>query len=116
MPADLARSHIFSPVEAYLGLESDNPTGYEALRIEPIAANLEGSLMIITGTADANTPFSHALSIMDAFIDAERPVWMVVMPGRNHHFMRENDSRRSLYWLQSIAAFFTEHFAADSRP
>ena len=115
-PADLARSHIFSPVEAYLGLESDNPTGYEALRIEPIAANLEGSLMIITGTADANTPFSHALSIMDAFIDAERPVWMVVMPGRNHHFMRENDSRRSLYWLQSIAAFFTEHFAADSRP
>ena len=110
-PADLARSHVFTPVEAYLGLKADNPQGYEAVRIEPIAHKLDGPLLIITGTADANTPFGHALGLMEAFIQAERPVRMVVMPGRNHHFMRENDRERSSYWLHSIAAYFADHFA-----
>ena len=110
-PADLARSHVFSPVEAYLGLKADNPQGYDAARIEPIAHKLDGPLLIITGTDDANTPFGHALGLMDAFIQAERPVRMVVMPGRNHHFMRENDRHRSGYWLHSIAAYFADHFA-----
>jgi len=100
-PGDLVRSHIFSPTEAYLGLKEENPDGYEAARLD----NLVGKL---------NTPFSHTLNIMDAFIESKRPVRMVVMPGRNHHFMREEDNERSGYWIHSIAAFFADHLVGNT--
>ena len=114
-PADIARSHIFSPVEAYMGLMADNPKGYEAARLEPLAGKLQGRLLIVSGTADVNTPFAHALGLMDAFIAAKRPVHMVAMPGRNHHFKRAGDSRRDSYWLQSALTYFADHLASGGK-
>lgn len=109
-PAIMERAHVFTPVEAFMGLPGDNPEGYAALSFAPQADQLSGPLLILTGASDANTPLGHALEYMEIFLNVDKPVRMVVMPGRNHHFMTRDDVGRSPYWILSIREFFDDVF------
>ncbi|RMB04958.1 S9 family peptidase [Eilatimonas milleporae] len=113
-PAMLSRAHIFAPVEAFMRLPRDNPEGYRLTSLDPLADRLAGPLLIMTGTWDVNTPFAHALAFSEMFTAARKPVRMIVMPERNHHFMRRGETVRDIAWTLAIRDFFREAFHIQS--
>lgn len=113
-PVEMGPEIRQSGPESYLGLYADNPEAYQKARNGPLASRLQGELRIIIGTDDMNTPLSHSLKLADAFVRAERPFEMVVMPGYNHMFTSRERREVSRYWLNAITAYFDEHLRPES--
>lgn len=73
-----------SPIEPYMGLPQDNPTGYQQGSNPRLAANLKGKLLIHIGTSDVNVTFNHTMRMADALIKAGKFFDLLVMPGETH--------------------------------
>jgi dipeptidyl-peptidase 4 len=71
-------------VSPYLGPPEENPAAYEAADNTALADRLVGNLLIITRTADINTPFAITMRLMDAFVSAGRSIDLLVLPGAAH--------------------------------
>jgi dipeptidyl-peptidase 4 len=59
--------------ERYLGLPGERQGAYERASLLTHAGNLEGSLLLIHGTADDNVYFFHSLKLSDALFRAGKP-------------------------------------------
>jgi dipeptidyl aminopeptidase/acylaminoacyl peptidase len=97
--------------EVYLDLLERNPEGYAAAANAPLASRLAGKLLLIIGTHDTNTPFSHTMRLADAFIRADKRFDMLVLPGKNHVFMQEGAQVPDLYWWRTTVDYLIEHLA-----
>jgi dipeptidyl-peptidase-4 len=62
----------------------------------PAAANLRSPLLILQGTSDDNVHLMNSLSLLDAFMQAGKPVQYFVYPGERHG-PRKIAHRRDLY-------------------
>ncbi len=98
--------------EPYMGLPEENPEGYAAGLNAPLAANLEGKLLIIHGTADVNAPFSVTMRMVEALIEADRPFDLLVIPGATHYFAGAHQR----YTARRVRAYFAEHLRGESTP
>jgi dipeptidyl aminopeptidase/acylaminoacyl peptidase len=86
-------------------LPSDNPDAYEYASNLRLAGNLQGRLLMTHGTADINAPFSQTMKMADAFIQADKPFDLLVLPGVAH--FREGQAQR--YEGEAIRRYFQKH-------
>jgi dipeptidyl aminopeptidase/acylaminoacyl peptidase len=78
--------HLAIAIEPYMGLPAENPDGYAAMSLFPLADRLRGKLLLIHGTADTNAPISTTMKMVDAFGRAGKHVDVLVLAGEHHHF------------------------------
>ena len=70
--------------ERFMGLPSENESGYQASSVLAYTGNLVRPLMIIHGTSDDNVYFTHALKMSDALMRSGGPHELVVLAGSTH--------------------------------
>ena len=102
--ADL-EDHYGEWAEGVMGLISDNPRGYAAASNLTAAGSLDGKLLLIHGTSDANATLSATMKMADAFALAGRPFDLLILPEQNHHPSGE----RETFWINAIRKYFQEH-------
>lgn len=102
--------HFYDTIytERYMGRPQDDLAAYDASSVLPAAANLHGDLLISHGTSDDNVHMANTISLMQAFIDADRTnVDFMVYPRRTHS-IAGIAQRRHLYghmlqwWLKHL--------------
>lgn len=102
--ADL-EDHYGEWAEGVMGLITENPEGYAAASNLTVAGNLQGRLLLIHGTSDANATLSATLKMADALARAGRPFDLLILPEQNHHPSGEHEP----FWIDQIRRYFQEH-------
>ena len=93
--------------ERYMGLLSDNAKGYHDGSPINFAKNLEGTLMIIHGTADDNVHYQNFEMLTNELIKNNKMFYMMSYPMRSHGiYERENTS---LHLRETMAKYWKEH-------
>ena len=94
--------------ERYMGTPQGDLAAYNASSVLPAAANLHGDLLISHGTSDDNVHMSNTVSLLQAFIDADKTnIDFMVYPRRTHS-IAGIAQRRHLYghmlqwWLKHL--------------
>ena len=80
------------------------------------AANLKGKLLLIHGTSDADVPFSNAMKMVDALIQAGKHFDLLVLPGAGHRYNTGtslSDRTRRTYVFEAIRRYFQEHLKPE---
>jgi dipeptidyl-peptidase-4 len=90
--------------ECYIGLPQDNPDGYRQAELYPLAAQLQGEVMIAGGTSDHAT-WTDAIKMSEALIRAGKLHQFVVLPEQYHG----PDTVHFDYYYRCMAAFFDQH-------
>ncbi|MEU9886715.1 prolyl oligopeptidase family serine peptidase [Sphaerisporangium sp. NPDC051011] len=90
--------------ECYLGLPQDHPDAYEAAQTLTLAGQLQGELMIATGTSDHAT-WGDSVKMSEALIRAGKDHEFVVLPEQYHGF----DSVHDRYFWRKAGGFFARH-------
>ena len=89
--------------ERYLGLPSDNATGYQASSVLPYAKDLRGDLLVMHGMADDNVLFLHSTKLFRRLQDLGKPFEVMVYPGAKHGLTRQQVGRHA---YTTILRFF----------
>jgi dipeptidyl-peptidase-4 len=92
--------------ERYLGLPTENETGYRASSVLTYAPQLTRPLLIIHGTADDNVYFLHSMKLSDALFRAGKSYDFLPLAGFTHMVPDPLVTER-LYGR--IVAHFVEH-------
>jgi len=99
--------------DIYMDLPQNNKAGYEYASNLRLVERLRGKLLLMYGTADTAVPFSNAMKMVAALIQAGKPFDLVVFPDKGHvpygseHPGDPSTSQR--YWLESTRRFFEEN-------
>jgi dipeptidyl aminopeptidase/acylaminoacyl peptidase len=75
-----------------------------------LAGNLEGHLLLATGTIDNNVHPANTYRMAKALIEANKRFDFFVFPGQRHGFGDMGD-----YWFWLRAEYFVEHLLGDDR-
>jgi dipeptidyl-peptidase-4 len=70
--------------ERYMGTPQDNPQGYRAASVLPLAGSLRNPLLIIHGMSDENVHFRHTARLLNVLNAAHRPYDLLVFPDERH--------------------------------
>lgn len=82
--------------ERFMRTPQQNKQGYDNGSAMKYARELQGSLLLVHGTADDNVHFQNAMEYTRALIAADKQFDMFVFPDKDHFIMGEN-SREYLY-------------------
>ena len=97
--------HGATGLEGYMDLPENNPEGYAAGSNLALADRLQGHLLLMHGTADANATFSATMKMVDALARAGKPYDLIILPGQTHHYQGYAlDYRR-----EATRRYFQEH-------
>lgn len=107
--AAVAASPAFDPhaallYECYLDMPQDNPDGYAFANPFPLAAKIEGALMLAAGTSDHGT-WTDAVKMSEALIRAGKLHEFVLLPGQYHSY----GNIHGAYFWKKAAEFFARH-------
>ncbi len=75
----------------------------------PLAKHLQGKLLIIHGTADWHVPIGHTMRLVKAFIEAGKPIDLLIMPDENHG----SPGISVGYGWDARLRYFCEHLSTD---
>lgn len=78
------RNYDSTYTERYMGLPTENPTGYEAGDVVTYAKDLRGRLLLYFGTADINVHQNNSMQLIDAFRRLGKSIDVQVGPDRPH--------------------------------
>ena len=95
------------PLTFYMGLLRNNREAYEYASNLRLADNLKGKLLLIHGTSDNIVPLSDTMKMADAFIRANKPFDMILIPEGGHRSWQAG--RSGTYWREAIRHYFQEH-------
>lgn len=99
--------------ERYMGLPSENVTGYHDGSPINFANNLEGELLIIHGTADDNVHYQSFEMLIDELIRNNKMFSMMSYPMRSHGIWeRENTT---YHMRQLMAQFWIDNLAPGAK-
>ena len=70
--------------ERYMGTPENNPDGYTASGVLPIAGNLSTPLLLIHGMADDNVTFDNSTRLMAILQQEEKLFELMTYPGQRH--------------------------------
>lgn len=70
--------------ERYMGLAKDNQTGYDQGSVLNAAGQLNGSILIMHGTADDNVHPQNTVKLIDELIKAGKDYSLQIYPGQAH--------------------------------
>ncbi|MCZ6870799.1 MAG: prolyl oligopeptidase family serine peptidase, partial [Gammaproteobacteria bacterium] len=74
----------------------------------PLAKHLQGKLLIIHGTADRFVPIGHTMRLVKAFIEAGKPIDLLIMPDEPH-----GSPGIFGYGRDAMLRYFCEHLSTD---
>jgi dipeptidyl-peptidase 4 len=92
--------------ERYMGTPADNPEGYRAASVLPLAATLARPVLIIHGMADENVHFRHTARFVAALNAAQRPYELLPFPEERH---LPRGARDRQYLEERLAAHFDRY-------
>jgi dipeptidyl aminopeptidase/acylaminoacyl peptidase len=94
-------------VESVVGLPADNPEAYEMMSLARWADRLSGKLLLIKPTRDERVYFSRFMRVLDTFIQAGKPIDLLLFPDEVHGmYMRPGTVR---YVWDAVGRYFREH-------
>ena len=102
----------FNDTEPYLGSPQKNRERYDYASNLWLASNLRGKLLLIHGTSDSVSLFSHAMKMVDALIGINKQFDLLVLPDRGHDIYRKPGKT---YWREAIRRYFQEHLKPKTR-
>jgi dipeptidyl-peptidase-4 len=85
--------------------------GKRAISNVPLAANLEGKLLLIHGELDDNAHTYQTMRLVDALIKADKDFDMVIIPGAEHALVG-----RQHYFLRRTWDYFVRHLHGTEPP
>jgi len=97
--------------ERFMGMPTDNASGYESSDLTKLAGNLEGHLLVIHALMDENVHFQNTANLIDAFVAAKKPFDMFVFPGERHGY---RSRAAKAYAMQLVTRYLTEHLGAPT--
>ncbi|KAL6541505.1 hypothetical protein OROGR_010991 [Orobanche gracilis] len=77
--------------EKYMGLPSENQTGYVESSVIHHVWNLEGKLLLVHGMIDENVHFRHTARLVNALVAAGKPHELLIFPDERHMPRRLRD-------------------------
>ena len=89
--------------EKYEGL---NASDYAEQITSLKAGNLKGKLLLVAGDVDDNVNPCMTMQLVEAFINADRPFDLLIMPNRNH------DLSYDPYYLHRLFRYLVEYLAS----
>ncbi len=105
-PAEIGSMTWDIGIAPYLGLYDQNPERYADAENAGLADQLAGSLLLVTGSNDVNTPLAQTMKLADAFIRAEKSVDMLIVPEANHAFNYPDGRSAMAYVRTRVADYF----------
>jgi dipeptidyl aminopeptidase/acylaminoacyl peptidase len=101
-------------IEAYMDLPWENPEGYEYGSSLRLADRLGGKLLLMHGTSDQNATFSTTMKLVEAFVRANKPYDLMILPEVDHAPSGQSGAYFNLY----LRRYFQEHLLTlpPSRP
>jgi dipeptidyl-peptidase-4 len=100
--------------EHYMGLPTDNPTGYRDGSAIHFAPNLVGKLLIVHGSGDDNVHYQGTELLVNKLIELGKPFDMMVYPNRTHAINEGAGTSFHLYGL--LARYLQEHIVPGGVP
>ncbi|MDE2481830.1 MAG: DPP IV N-terminal domain-containing protein [bacterium] len=93
--------------ERYMGLPQQHAAAYKRTAVLPAAANLQGDLMLVQGSADDNVHVMNSISLLQAFIAAGKHVEYFLYPDQRHGVrgiaaLRDLADRRLRWWERTL--------------
>ncbi len=82
--------------ERFMRTPKENPAGYKASSAIEVAAQLQGKLLIISGSADDNVHLQNTMLFTEALVQANIPFDMAIYTDKNHSIYGGN-TRHHLY-------------------
>uniref|UniRef100_A0A2C9WDU4 Peptidase S9 prolyl oligopeptidase catalytic domain-containing protein n=1 Tax=Manihot esculenta TaxID=3983 RepID=A0A2C9WDU4_MANES len=77
--------------EKYMGLPSQNPTGYEYSSVMHHVHKIKGKLLLVHGMIDENVHFRHTARLVNALVAAGKPYELLIFPDERHMPRRHRD-------------------------
>eukprot|EP01083_Nonionella_stella_P145234 454718_1 len=99
--------------ERYMGLPSENRSGYEEAAVFEHVPNMRGKLLIIHGLIDENVHFRHTARLINRLISAGKDYDLLMFPDERHSPRRLRDR---IYMEKRMSEFFAKNLLNSSRP
>src|SRR5688572_6304470 len=109
-PGDLTEAASIN--EPNMGLSASNQTGYDAGSNVRLASALRGKLKIMHGTSDVMAPLSTTMRMVQALIQANKTVDLLIMPGQPHG----PQGPAGRYYREDVRRFLTIHLLGADAP
>jgi dipeptidyl-peptidase-4 len=93
--------------ERYMGLPTDNATGYRIGSAINFAEGLTGRLLIVHGSGDDNVHYQGTERLVNRLVELGKPFDLMVYPNRTHSISEGPGTSEHVYQL--IARYFVEH-------
>ncbi|OIV98009.1 hypothetical protein TanjilG_21719 [Lupinus angustifolius] len=77
--------------EKYMGLPSENQSGYENGSVMNHVHKLKGKLLLVHGMIDENVHFRHTARLINALVAAGKPYELIIFPDERHMPRRHRD-------------------------
>ncbi|XP_015934351.1 uncharacterized protein LOC107460501 [Arachis duranensis] len=77
--------------EKYMGLPSENQSGYECGAVMNHVNKLKGRLLLVHGMIDENVHFRHTARLVNALVAAGKPYELIIFPDERHMPRRHRD-------------------------
>jgi dipeptidyl-peptidase-4 len=92
--------------ERYMGLPSENVSGYRESAVFDHVPNMRGRLMIVHGLIDENVHFRHTARLINRLIGAGKDYDLLIFPDERHSPRRLRDR---IYMEQRISDYFVRY-------
>ncbi|KAK7282566.1 hypothetical protein RIF29_11461 [Crotalaria pallida] len=77
--------------EKYMGLPSENQSGYESGSVMNHVHKLKGRLLLVHGMIDENVHFRHTARLINGLVAAGKPYELIIFPDERHMPRRHRD-------------------------
>ena len=94
--------------ERYMGLPSENPSGYRESAVFDHVLNMRGQLLLVHGLIDENVHFRHTARLINRLIAAGKDYDLLLFPDERHSPRRLRDR---IYMEQRISDYFLKHLS-----
>ena len=72
--------------ERYMQTPADNPAGYAATNLIPVANQLKAAPLIIHGLADTNVHLENSINFIQVLEQYDQPFSFIPLPNEDHHY------------------------------
>ena len=94
--------------ERYMGLPSENPSGYRESAVFDHVPNMRGKLLLVHGLIDENVHFRHTARLINRLIASGKDYDLLLFPDERHSPRRLRDR---IYMEQRISDYFLKHLS-----
>ena len=110
--AFVADQHYYDTVyqERYMGLPTDNESGFRDGSPITFAKQLKGNLLLVYGTGDDNCHYQNCEALINELIRNDKQFSLMSYPNRTHAIKEGDHTRRHLY--DTLTRYLTEHLPA----